>query len=192
MPKVLPLIGIDDGGFQLFNSAWKQVDVFGVIMRGISFTEHIVKTTILKDDPNPTPKIIEMIHHSGHSQNLKAVVHKGVTIGGFGVLDPTQFVDELGIPFIAILKKEPDLESIRLALNNFPDGKQRWEMIQKHGVPRKVREGLWIQVSGIEFEDAGYLVQQSIAVGNVPESLRIAHMIGKAIFDEKLRNAGTD
>ncbi len=187
MKRKFPLIGIDDGGFQLFNTDWRWVDVFGVIMRGTSYTECIVKTTIQKDDPSPTTSLIEMIRNSGHLQNLKGILHKGVTIGGFGVIDASQLVSDLGIPFIAILNREPDFDSIKNALSRFDDGERRWRKIQKHGTPQKIRDGLWIQPTGIDFSTARFLVEHAIAVGNVPEPLRIAHMIGKAIYDEKIR-----
>ncbi len=186
MVKKIPLIGIDDGGFQLFNPQWRSVHVFGVIMRGHHYTEKIVKTTILKDDPDPTSKIIAMIRRSGHLQNLKAILHKGITIGGFGVIDPTRIVDELHLPFVAILTREPDFNAIRNALANLDDGDDRWKTITKHGNPMKIKDGLWIQVSGCDSDMAREWVLHSTVVGHVPEPLRLAHMIGKAIYEEDL------
>ena len=185
MKEKIPVMGIDDGGFQLFSPEWNGVDVFGVVMRGHHYVEGITKTTILKDDPDPTTRIIEMVEKSGHRQNLKAIIHQGVTIGGFGVIDPQRVYTILKVPFIAVMKRKPDFEKIKEALKNLPDGEERWNVIQKHPMPKIMKEGIFIQATGIDFETATQIIKCTIAVGNMPEALRIAHMIGKAVYDEK-------
>ncbi len=107
-PHYVPynVLGIDDGGFQLFNFRWAYVDVFGVIMRGKEFTEDVLKTSILIDDPDPTTKIISMVEES--NKQIHAILHQGITIGGFGILDADRIVERLGIPFVVMILFSPN------------------------------------------------------------------------------------
>jgi len=163
----VPIIGIDDGGFDRFSLENINVPVFGVIMKGSAYVDG------------------HMILESSHHPQIQAMFLQGITIGGFGVLDIVKLYEATGIPVIVILRKYPDYLKIQNALKKtFPKDKERWLSIERAGKPIKVQEDphLFLQTAGIHLEDASLLIKKCTVVGTIPEALRIAHFIGASNY----------
>jgi endonuclease V-like protein UPF0215 family len=181
----VPIIGIDDGGFDRFSLENINVPVFGVIMKGSAYVDGIIQYQINRDDHHATSKICHMILESSHHPQIQAMFLQGITIGGFGVLDIVKLYEATGIPVIVILRKYPDYLKIQNALKKtFPKDKERWLSIERAGKPIKVQEDphLFLQTAGIHLEDASLLIKKCTVVGTIPEALRIAHFIGASNY----------
>ena len=173
------VIGIDDSGFKFIDDHWKKVPVFGVVTRGSEHIEGIVETEILRDDPDPTTKIIDMIRRSKQIKNIRAIFHSGLTIGGFGVIDINRIPQELDIPVIIIVNRYPDYEGIYNALQkHFKDYQTRWDILIKSQKPIEIEKQRFIQYTGISQENAVELINICSKIGKQPEALRIAHLMG--------------
>ncbi|MHA1330878.1 MAG: endonuclease dU [Candidatus Hodarchaeales archaeon] len=180
-----PIIGIDDGGFDIFALEQSTIPVFGVIMKGSAYVDGVIQCSIERDDPEATSKLIKLISSSVHLPQLQGIFLQGITIGGFGVIDIWDLYQVTKVPVIVVLKKYPHYDSIKKALlENFDDGTIRWEIIKRAGEPIKVQDRpvLYLQVAGIHPEDAYLLTQKCTTVGTIPEALRIAHFIGASYF----------
>ncbi|MFX0051059.1 MAG: DUF99 family protein [Candidatus Hermodarchaeota archaeon] len=181
----VPIIGIDDGGFDRFSLENIKIPVFGVVMKGSAYVDGITQCQIDKDDPQVTTKIIQMILESSHHPQLQAIFLQGITIGGFGVLNITELHEKTGIPVIVVLRKYPDYHKIHNALKKtFPNDDERWLIIEQAGKPIKVQEDplLFLQIAGIHLKDAFLLIKKCTVVGTIPEALRIAHFIGASNY----------
>lgn len=180
MGKATPIIGIDDGRFDLFDNPSQLVTIIGVVMKGAELIEGIMQTHVTIDPVDPTTAIIEMISNSKHKKHIQAVFHEGITIAGFGVIDLEQLYEELQIPVIIISRKLPDLERIESVLkHNFNDYKQRWILIDKLDPPAYVAGlNLYLQYIGISEKHAIEMIRRCTKVGLIPEAVRVAHMIG--------------
>jgi uncharacterized protein len=176
--KIHPVVlGFDDAAFNINQDS--TVQVFAIVMRGKMYTDAIFQTKILIDDPDPNSKIIDMIKNSGHLQNLQYILHQGVTIGGFGILDCTRFYEELKIPTIFFSKKEPDMTAIKSAIGNLSDYNLRSSQLKK--LPPLVHlDGYWIQSKGFNIEEFHSLITKTVATGTIPEVLRLSHLIGSS------------
>ena len=88
---------------------------------------------------------------------------------------------ELERPVLIISRKAPDLDAIRNALlNKIPGGRRKWRLIDRLG-PMEPCHNCFIQRVGLSFEEALYTVKRLAVHGNIPEPLRIAHIIAGAV-----------
>jgi endonuclease V-like protein UPF0215 family len=128
---------------------------------------------------------------------------QGIAVGGFNVVDVRRLSAELLVPVLVVMRRPPDLLDVRRAL--FSDApatrprvrgaRRKWLLIENAGSieplgtsrrsmrrrgPSGLRSGmpcLWIQRVGLSLDAARILVRATTLHGNVPEPLRLAHLI---------------
>ena len=159
--------------------------VIGAIMRGGDWLEGVVRTYITKDGLDATERLVEMVNQSKHSGQIRVIMLNGVTMGGFNVVDMDEMFRQTGIPVITVMRKLPDMDSIRSALENLSDPEYRYGLIQKSGepvkVPMKMGEPIYMQLKGIDEETALKIVQASATHSRIPEPVRVAHIIATGV-----------
>ena len=173
--KKIRVIGIDDSPFYKFYKG--DVLVIGVVMRE-KLVEGILSTYVQIDGTNATERVINMIKSSKFSSQSKILMINGIALGGFNVLD----VEKLSkvAPVVIISRKNPNFKKIENALKHFEDGKERFEIIKKAGKPYKCN-GVYFQFKGIEKEEACKYIKRYQMFSEVPEPIRLAHIIGAGI-----------
>jgi endonuclease V-like protein UPF0215 family len=175
------ILGIDDSS--LHN---EQVMIIGAFFRGGEWLDGVLRSDIAKDGDDATDTIIRMVTESKHFGQVRVLMFDGITYAGFNVVDIKTIYETTGIPCIVVMRECPDFDRIRSALEYLPDPGTRWELIRKAGNINKVltREGenpIFIQHCGINLEDAKDIVQLSATHSNIPEPLRVAHLIATGI-----------
>ncbi len=178
------ILGVDDGVFQPHTRG--MVDVVGVVFRGGYWLDGVMRTEVEIDGMDATEKIVSMIMNSPHYDQLRVVVLNGVTLAGFNVVDLKELFDKTGLPVIAVTREKPDLEEIRKALENLPESGRRWEAMENAGrlievQTRSAEEPLYVQVAGISEEDAKRVLKKTSTRSNIPEALRVAHIIASGL-----------
>lgn len=164
--------------------------LIGTIFRAGTWLDGVLRTFITVDGNDATDALIEMIVNSRHLEQLGVIMLDGITFGGFNVVDIKRIFQETGIPVIVIMRRFPDLNKIRLALLNFPDGKKRWKHILEAGEIYQIdklpnqehQETIYIQTSGISKEDASEIVRISSTRSAIPEPIRAAHIIAAGVI----------
>jgi endonuclease V-like protein UPF0215 family len=176
------ILGIDDGPFTKDD---KEVIVIGVVYRGGEFIDGLLRTFVEIDGLDATEKLAKMINSSRHKQQLKVIMLDGITLGGFNIVDVKKLYSETKIPIIVINRKVPDLKSIKTALEkNFEDFEKRWKMILNAGKIKELRLekfSLYYQNIGLEDEEAEEVILTSMKHAQIPEPLRVAHLIATGI-----------
>lgn len=175
------ILGIDDSSLHS-----EPVMIVGAMFRGGNWLDGVLRSNITKDGTDATEVIIRMVTGSKHFEQVRVLMFDGVTYAGFNVVDIEAVYEETGIGCIVVMRDCPDLDRIRAALKHLPDPDIRWEMIKRAGEIHKVisREGenpIFIQHCGIELEEARDIVQLTSTHSNVPEPLRVAHLIATGI-----------
>ncbi len=160
--------------------------VIGVIYRGGYWFDGFLHTEVEVDGFDATEKIGHMICCSPHRDQLRVAVLNGITMAGFNVVNIKELFRKTGLPVIAIARKEPDFEAIRKALDNLPEPEKRWKAILDAGKEYKTttRRGgrrLNIHLAGISEEDAVRIIRFTSTRSNIPESLRVAHLVASGI-----------
>jgi len=180
MKKEIRILGIDDMPFSFGD---EKTGVVGVIMRGGTYLEGVLRTTICVDGLDATEKIIEMVENTKHKKQLKVIMIDGIALGGFNVFDGEKIYEETGLPVITITRSKPNMEKIKDALKkHFNDWKHRWNIINKKKTEEiKLRYPLYVKYFGIEREETEKIIKLSIIRGAVPEPIRVAHLIATGI-----------
>ncbi|MEM3673239.1 MAG: DUF99 family protein [Candidatus Bathyarchaeia archaeon] len=178
------VLGIDDG---IFTPQVKRlVPVVGVVFRGGYWLDGVMHTKIEIDGFDATDKITSMIKNSPHYKQLRVIMLDGVTFAGFNVVDINRLNVETKLPVIAVTREKPNFEEIHKALKNLPKGEERWKAILNAGEIFEVQckgknEKVFMQISGILKEDAEKILKLTSTRSNIPEALRVAHLIASGI-----------
>lgn len=174
------ILGIDDSA--LLN---EKVMIVGTIFRGGDWIDGVLRSEITKDGLDATDVICNMIKKSKHYGQIRAVILDGITYGGFNVVDIQTLYRETGIPVIVVMRSYPDFDKIKLALKYFPDKEERWAIIKRAGKIEKIigkKNSIYIQRAGIGLETVRKIIQLTSIRSNIPEPLRVAHLIATGII----------
>jgi len=178
------ILGFDDSPFKRTD---KKVAVMGVIYRGGSFLDVVLKSEVAVDGLDATEKLAKLVNKSRHKPQLKVLMFDGITLGGFNIIDIKKLHKQTELPVIVINRRHPDLDSVQKALeNNFKDFKKRWGMILNAGKIKvcnlKNGKKVCYQTVGMEDGEAEEVIQLSSTHSDIPEPLRVAHLIAAAII----------
>ncbi|MEM2943210.1 MAG: DUF99 family protein [Methanomassiliicoccales archaeon] len=187
MKNQIRVLGIDDSPFTFGTS---RVTVIGVVMRLPSYIEGVTKSECDIDGSDANDSVIRMIINSRFKEQIKIILIDGIALGGFNVIDPSIIHKATGIPCATITRKKPDLDMMKKALvKHFPDWERRFEVITRF-FPNPVsidHKRIFVAVDGMEFEEATSIIRSCILRGNIPEPIRVAHLIASAIVHGESR-----
>jgi len=193
--KEIRILGIDDGRFEFRNRLSKLVEVIGVVYRGGYWLDGVMRTEVEIDGMDATEKITAMIANSPHYNQLRVVALNGITLAGFNVVDIKKLFKKLRLPVIAVTREKPNLEEIRKALMSLPDYERRWKAIKNAGKMIEVctRIGvkpIYMQIAGLLEVDAEKILCKTSTRSNIPEALRVAHIIASGLAQLKEKKSG--
>jgi uncharacterized protein len=181
MKRQIRILGIDDAPFTFHE---RYTTIIGVVMRGGEYLECVLKNQVTVDGTEATEICKQMIQHSRHHQQLKAVMIDGACLGGFNVVDIDNLSTSTHLPVITVTRDKPNQEKIRHALQkNFNDWEDRWNLLQKgllHKIPTH-HNPMYIKCTGISLEEAKEIINISTIRGVIPEPIRVAHLIASGI-----------
>jgi len=180
--REIRILGIDDSALLS-----EKVMVVGTIFRGGDWMDGVIRADITKDGLDATDIICNMIKRSKHYGQIRAVMLDGITYAGFNVVDIQMMYRQTGIPVIVVMRSKPDFEKIKSALKNFLDGEERWKIIERAGeieeiTGEKKKNSIYVQRAGISLESVNKIIRLTSIRSNIPEPLRVAHLIATGII----------
>ncbi len=178
------VLGIDDGVFKPHSK--DMVDVVGVVFRGGYWLDGFMHTKVQVDGMDATERLAEMITHSPHYPQLRVIMLNGVTLAGFNVVDIKELYEKVKRPTIAVTRDKPNFKDIKKALQNLPETEKRWKAIDRAGKMIRVRtrerqDPIYVHVAGIPEETAERILKSTSTRSNIPEALRVAHIIASGL-----------
>jgi endonuclease V-like protein UPF0215 family len=178
------VLGVDDGFFIPHTEGL--VSVIGVVFRGGYWLDGVIHTKVAIDGFDATDNIASMINNSPHHKQLRVIMLNGVTFAGFNVVDIKTLNAETGLPVIAVTREKPDLAGIREALKNLPESETRWKAVLNAGEIHEVstrseKEKVFMEVAGLDVDDARRIVRLTSTRSSIPEPLRVAHLVASGI-----------
>jgi len=182
--REIRVLGVDDGVFT--PRSRELADIIGVVFRGGYWLDGFMHTKVEVDGDDATEKLSSMILQSSHYAQLRVVLLNGVTMAGFNVVDIQELHEKVQLPIIVVTRDEPNFDDIRKALQNLPNSERRWAAIEKAGklitvYTRKGEEPIYAHAAGISEETAKRVLRTTSTRSNVPEALRVAHIIASGL-----------
>jgi endonuclease V-like protein UPF0215 family len=175
------ILGVDDSPFPPHTT--EEVMLVGTVFRAGNWLDGVLSTHILGDGKDATEKISDMVKNSRNLGQLGVIMLDGITFGGFNLVNIRKIFESTGVPVIVIMRKIPNFERIKKALKRFDDWEDRWVNVIEAGHVYKVEnsEPIYMQIHGIEKEDAEDIIRISTTRSAIPEPLRVAHIIAAGI-----------
>ena len=175
------ILGVDDSPFPSHTT--EKVMLVGTVFRAGNWLDGVLSTHIYGDGTDATEKISKMVTNSRNLGQLGVIMLDGITFGGFNLVNVRQIFESTGLPVIVIMRKIPNFEHIKKALKRFDDWEDRWANVLEAGEVYKVDnpEPIYMQIYGIEREDAEDIVKLSTTRSAIPEPVRVAHIIAAGI-----------
>ena len=181
MKQQIRLLGIDDSPFT-FTEMY--ATVIGVIMRGGSYIECVLRSQVSVDGTNATSICKELVENTRHRKQLRAMMLDGIALGGFNVVNIQELYSATNLPIITITRDNPDFEKIEKALRkNFEDWKDRLNLMKK-GELHKIETShnpIYVKCAGISLAETKEIIKLSTIRGVIPEPIRVAHLIASGV-----------
>jgi endonuclease V-like protein UPF0215 family len=183
------ILGVDDSPFPSHTT--EEVMLVGTVFRAGNWLDGVLSTYINGDGTDATEKIADMVKNSRNLGQLGVIMLDGITFGGFNIVNIRKIFESTGIPVIVIMRRIPNFEGIKKALKRFDDWEDRWANVLEAGEVYKVEnsELVYMQINGIEREDAEDIVKLSTTRSAIPEPLRVAHIIAAGIITGESRGS---
>ena len=187
MKENIRTIGIDDSAFNRDKST--ETFVFGVIVRGYSLVEGVLRTEVKIDGTEATDKIISMITNSKFHEQLRAIFIRSSTIAAFNIVDMNLLNKKTSIPVISVLSEIPEEEGVKKALSRFPDWEYRLRILNENPSIEYIKfrnnegrdcEALVQQIGLRDKSEIKNLLRVTCYSSCIPESLRLADKIGQS------------
>ena len=170
-------VGFDDAPFD--RTPQSPVHVAGVVCSRTRF-EGMMWGEATKDGLDATDVIAAMLLRGKFYDQVHAVLIDGLAIGGFNLIDLPQLAERLERPCVAVMRRRPNLEKIHSALAQLDEASHRRALLARAG-PIHEEAGFIFQVVGESPAVVGQVLAAVTDQGQVPEPLRLAHLIGAAV-----------
>ncbi|MBL8610805.1 MAG: DUF99 family protein [Myxococcales bacterium] len=171
------VIGFDDAPFDRDHRG--DVRLVGVVCSRTR-VDGILSDRVRRDGRNSTEVMVRMVERGQFAQHVRAVFLQGIAVAGFNVVDVHALHAALGVPVIAVARRLPDYPAMQRALGHRRGGARKWSLILSAGEMEKVG-AVWVQRVGIDKDGARELLRATTLHGNLPEPLRMAHLIAGGI-----------
>lgn len=172
-PLLSNVVGFDDAPFQRGRRA--DVTVVGAVCARTRL-DGVITGRVRQDGANATRRLAQLLRGSPFDRHAQAVLLNGIAVGGFNVIDIAGLAELLGRPVLVVARHAPRLDRILRALSNLPGGARKWALIERAGAMEPLR-GVYVQRVGLTRQQADDLMAATTLQGNLPEPLRLAHLI---------------
>jgi endonuclease V-like protein UPF0215 family len=172
------LLGVDDGPFD--KNADTRVPLVGVMTEGSDLVEAVAVTDFPLDGDGAAEFLAEWIGTLRFADALHAVVLGGITLAGLAVVDVEHLARRLGKPVLAVNRQAPEDEPLIRALRA-AGLDHRVAIVERSPRAWQLCEGLFVAHAGARRKDAERLLRATLHKSQLPEPLRLAHLVGAAI-----------
>jgi endonuclease V-like protein UPF0215 family len=172
------LIGIDDGPFEKHQSA--PVPVVAVMMEGADLVETVAVSRFPVDGDDATGFLASWIGGLRSLASAQGLLLGGITLAGLGVVDTPDLARRLGKPVLVVTRRPPDDAPLAAALRA-AHLEERIPIVERSPRARAVTDGLFVACAGSTDDDARRLARASLRKASLPEPVRVAHLVARAL-----------
>lgn len=172
------VVGFDDAPFSHRHRG--DVRVVGAVCARTRL-DGVLSGKVRRDGVNATDALIALVRDSKFREHVRAVLLQGIALAGFNVIDLRRLSETLEVPVVVMVRKQPRMALVRQALlERTPGGARKWRLVEAAG-PLEQVGAIWVQRVGLPLDDAIALLRATTLHGNVPEPLRLAHLIAGGV-----------
>ncbi len=175
--RTLRAIGFDDAPFARRRGA--RVRIAGAVCAGTR-VEGLVLGETRRDGWGATAEVCRLLAGGKFLPQVHLVLLDGIAFGGLNVVDLAELAERLRRPCVAVMRRPPDLAAMERAVRRLPRPEERLALLRRAG-PIHVHAPFVFQVRGGDPEEIARALARVTDRGNVPEPLRLAHLIGAAV-----------
>lgn len=178
------VLGVDDGPFD--KGVSRTVPLVGVTMEGADLVEAVSVTEFPIDGEDVTDFLADWIEPLRVKPALQGVLFGGITIAGLAVIDVCALSARLGVPVVIVNRHEPRDQRLLDALESA--GLEHRRAILERAPPARCLNGrIYAASAGGEPRAVVSLVRATLGKSDLPEPLRLAHLIARAIVKGESR-----
>ncbi|MCA9594066.1 MAG: DUF99 family protein [Myxococcales bacterium] len=167
-------MGVDDAPFARDHRG--DVAIVGTVCSRTRL-DGVLTGRVRRDGKNAATRIADMLVGSPFDEHVQAVVLQGIAVGGFNVVDVHALHARVGRPVLVVARRKPNLAAMRRALlERVPGGREKWRLLERAGEMEPL-SGVYVQRVGLTLRQAEALLASTTLHGNLPEPLRLAHII---------------
>lgn len=172
------VLGVDDAPFEKGQAG--PVPVVAVMMEGADLVEAVAVGAFAVDGDDATGYLAGWIGSLRCRASLQAVLLGGITLAGLGVIDVRELAQRLARPVLVATRRAPADADLVAALAAAGLA-ERIPLVTRS--PRAVRlgDGLFVAQAGATDAEAARLVTACLRKAQLPEPLRVAHIVGAAL-----------
>lgn len=178
------LLGIDDGPFDRFGDA--NVRVVGVMMEGPDLVEAVALTGFPVDGDDVTGFLGDWVGGLRFRPALQGLVFGGITLAGLAVLDVRALAERLDLPVLVVNRRDPADHRLAAALEA-AGLSERLALVERTPEARPLGDRLFVASAGVDEAEAMRLVEATRNKSELPEPLRLAHLIARATVSGESR-----
>jgi hypothetical protein len=177
MPRFSNVVGFDDAPFPREHRG--DVPVVGAVFAARRL-DGVLCGAVRRDGANAARVLARLVTESRFAPQLQLVLLQGVAFAGFNVVDVPWLHRVTELPVLVVTRRAPRLERIQRALQPLRGGARKWRLIERLGAPQRL-EGVFVQREGLSAADARSVIRRLAITGNIPEPIRVAHLIAGAL-----------
>jgi len=178
------VLGIDDGPFDKAQAG--EVPIIAVMMEAATLVEGVAVSSFPVDGAGATAFLASWVRGLRWHAALQAVVLGGVTLAGLGVVDIELLAEQLGVPVLSVTRRDTADSELAQALRaaGLTD---RLAILECTPRAQPMGEGIFAACAGIDVAGAERILRSTLGKANLPEPLRVAHLIGAALVKGESR-----
>ncbi len=175
--RTIRVIGFDDAPF--IRNAAQPVQVAGVVCAGTRF-EGMLWGQVIPDGWDATEVLCDLLLPSKFLAQIHLVLLDGISLAGFNIVNLPLLAEKLQRPCVAVMRKQPNMQAVEYAIRRLPNPEQRLALIYRAGLIYTAPP-FYFQVCRGNPEVIAKALKRLTDCGNVPEALRVAHLITSAV-----------
>ncbi len=178
------VLGIDDAPFE--KGQRQSVPIVAVMMEGCDLVEGVAIDSFPVDGCGATDHLVSWITGLRFHASLHGVVLGGITMAGLAVIDVSALARGLGAPVLVVTRRDPTNAPLIRALETAGLG-DRIPLVERSPRATRLQDGLYLASAGTDPDGAAKLARATLGKAHLPEPLRIAHLIARALVTGESR-----